>query len=84
MPLEDNAFNRAKSDIAALEASVFGAVPIVPDWAEWWSYPVNYSSATYLQELLADLIAGDVAAQVPAPDNRRLSIVNQQRYELLK
>lgn len=84
VPLEDNPFNRAKSDIAALEASVFGAVPIVPDWAEWWSYPVKYSSATYLQELLADLIASDVAAQVPASDNRRLSIVNQQRYELLK
>lgn len=33
--LEDNAFNRCKSNIMALEAAIAGALPIVPDWQEW-------------------------------------------------
>lgn len=35
VPLADNAFNRCKSNIAALEAVYAGAVPVVPDWPEW-------------------------------------------------
>jgi hypothetical protein len=35
VPLKDNAFNRGKSNIAALEAIWAGAIPIVPDWDEW-------------------------------------------------
>lgn len=83
VPLEDNPFNRAKSDIAALEACVFGAVPIVPDWAEWWRYPVKYNDAADLQQLLPDLLAGNVSTQVPAFDNRKLSQTNKLRYAIL-
>lgn len=35
VPLRDNPFNRAKSNIAALEAVYAGAVPVVPNWEEW-------------------------------------------------
>lgn len=35
VPLEDNAFNRCKSNIAQLEALAAGALAIVPDWPEW-------------------------------------------------
>lgn len=34
VPLADNHFNRCKSDIAAIEATVAGMVPIVPPWWE--------------------------------------------------
>lgn len=32
VPLEDNHFNRCKSDIAAIEATVAGMIPVVPSW----------------------------------------------------
>lgn len=35
VPLEDNDFNHAKSNIAALEASLTGTPCLAPDWAEW-------------------------------------------------
>ncbi len=35
VPLMDCPFNRAKSNIAALEAIWCGALPVVPDWPEW-------------------------------------------------
>lgn len=35
VPLEDNAYNRCKSNIAQLEALAVGALAIVPDWPEW-------------------------------------------------
>jgi hypothetical protein len=35
VPLRKNKFNDAKSNIAAIEATYAGAVPIVPDWEEW-------------------------------------------------
>lgn len=35
VPLVDNEFNRSKSNIAAMELSSTGAVPVVPDWDEW-------------------------------------------------
>lgn len=35
VPLEDNPFNRSKSNIAQLEAIAVGALAIVPDWPEW-------------------------------------------------
>lgn len=84
VPLEDNSFNRAKSDIAALEASVFGAVPIVPRWLEWLGYTAMYHDAEDLENTIPAFIATANNFHKPAPDNRRLSIVNQQRYELLK
>lgn len=34
-PLSDNTFNRSKSNIAALEGALAGAVTIAPDWEEW-------------------------------------------------
>lgn len=35
VPLADHPFNRSKSNIAGLEATFAGAVPIVPDWPDW-------------------------------------------------
>jgi hypothetical protein len=35
VPLVDSEFNRAKSDIAHLEASFAGSASLIPDWEEW-------------------------------------------------
>jgi len=35
VPLDDNEFNKGKSNIAALEALVTGAIAVTPDWQEW-------------------------------------------------
>lgn len=35
VPLEDQAFNRSKSNIAWIEATAAGAVTLAPDWPEW-------------------------------------------------
>lgn len=39
VPLHDNIFNHSKSNIAALEGAVMGAVALVPDWEEWKRIP---------------------------------------------
>jgi hypothetical protein len=42
-PLEDNIFNRCKSDIAKLEAICVGALTISPSFPEWqWDFTPNY------------------------------------------
>ena len=57
VPLADHAFNRCKSNIAALEAFYAGAVPVVPDWLEWripgaLTYTDNASFAVALDHAL--------------------------------
>lgn len=39
VPLVDTKFNRCKSNIAAMEMAVAGAVPVVPNWPEWNGIP---------------------------------------------
>lgn len=83
VPLEDNPFNRAKSDIAALEATLFGATPIVPRWPEWRDYTAMYNDAADLANIIPELIDTTNDIYEPAPITRRLSHVNQQRYAIL-
>lgn len=57
VPLADHAFNRCKSNIAAIEAVYAGAVPLVPDWPEWQipgaaTYRDQESFAAGLEELI--------------------------------
>lgn len=35
VPLDDNEFNKGKSNIAGLEALITGAMTVCPDWDEW-------------------------------------------------
>lgn len=58
VPLDDNIFNRSKSNIAALEGCVMGAVPLVPDWDEWNYLPgaVVYKNPTDFKNKLIDMM----------------------------
>ncbi len=53
VPLVDNAFNRAKSNIAWIEAIYAGAVCVAPDWPEWRRPGCfNYASTEAFPEVL--------------------------------
>lgn len=54
IPLLDNQFNRAKSNIAWIEATFAGAATIAPNWPEWQKQGVlTYSN---LEEFVAKLV----------------------------
>lgn len=58
VPLDDNIFNRSKSNIAALEGAVMGAVPLAPDWEEWRRVPgaVLYKDPTDFKKKLVEMM----------------------------
>jgi hypothetical protein len=87
VPLQDNPFNRAKSNIAELEAQAAGAIAIVPDWEEWRSV-VRYKATEEMTEVdMLRAILGTLSMRMsnytPPPADRSLSAVNAMRYELL-
>jgi hypothetical protein len=58
VPLEDNEFNRAKSNIAAIEATMYaGAVTIYPSYMpEFTKFPgIPYDNAAHLGKILAEI-----------------------------
>lgn len=58
-PLVDDQFNRAKSNIAALEALYAGALPIVPDYLpEFAGLGLTYGTVPF-KETLAEAMLGD-------------------------
>lgn len=61
VPLHDSIFNKCKSNIAWIEASLAGAVCIGPDWQEWQRPGmITYSSRDHLRDVLRQLVKGDM------------------------
>ncbi len=46
-PLEDNTFNRSRSNITWFEACLAGSVCIAPNWPSWTDYSTSNSLVTY-------------------------------------
>jgi len=90
-PLSDNPFNRAKSNIAWIEGSYFGAVSIVPDWEEWQKPgALTFKTPAEFREVMTVVLSGklDTAAHVGKSweyiqDCLMLSKVNVKRLELI-
>lgn len=61
VPLHDCKFNRAKSNIAYLEASMAGAVTIAPAWEEW-SHPgiIQYKDNQQFLEAIRLVTSGEI------------------------
>lgn len=91
VPLADHAFNHSKSNIAGLEATFAGAVPVVPDWEEWqvpgW---IRYTRETFRQQLGAAIsMSGEEsdnrwrqsANHISA--NLTIDVINGKRHTLL-
>ncbi len=67
VPLADCAFNRAKSNIAWIEAIYSGAICVAPDWPEWHRPGcINYSTP--------EDFAGMLHTAINLPDDERNSL----------
>lgn len=92
VPLEDNVFNRAKSNIAFIEAAYAGSVCVAPDWEEWRKPGVlNYKDHNGYMTAISSVLDGkvDIAEHVAASwdyitENLLLSKVNEKRAALVK
>jgi hypothetical protein len=90
-PLYESPFNRAKSNIAYIEASYFGAATICPDWDEWRKPgALNYTTADSYFELLKGVVKGEINVQAKAEEawnyirsELMLSKINLLRQELI-
>jgi len=88
-PLKDNPFNRAKSNIAALEASYFGAVCISPEFPEWKSVSTTCKKSDFTE--MASLLIEDEEKRKLCREScwgeiaemHLLSAENYRRYEML-
>jgi hypothetical protein len=88
-PLQNHVFNRAKSNIAFLEAAYAGSLCIAPKFQEW-DVPgcVTYQTPEEFGSLLSEILRGrhDDKAQVASNwvrENRSLSKVNELRIKII-
>lgn len=93
VPLAENRFNKCKSNLAWLEASVAGAIVVAPDWPEWRRPGVMlYEGMEGFGRVLRKVMEGYQpllqAAEVAASrafirENLTLEKVNEARWEIL-
>lgn len=91
VPLDDNPFNRSKSNIAWIEATHAGAVTIAPDFEEWRRPGIlNYSTPEEFEKVLEDLLRGHVDGNFLwrqsrdfILENLTLPKVNQRRQDII-
>jgi len=93
VPLEDSAFNRAKSNLAWIEATCAGAITLAPDWPEWQRPgAVNYTTLKVFEERLRGLIEMFSRAEVDwqvgdsrefIKENLLLDHANAQRWDII-
>jgi hypothetical protein len=59
VPLADNMFNRAKSNIAAIEGGFAGAVCVCPNW---WNLPgtLSYNDGPSYYQAIKSVITGEI------------------------
>lgn len=89
VPLVDDAFNRGKSCVAAIEAVHCGAACIVP---HWWEIPcLSYQTPEEYASILDSVLRGDVDLQAYNDvaweyiwDNWLLEDINKIRCEIIK
>lgn len=92
VPLADDKFNRAKSNIAWIEATMTGAVAVAPDMPDWQKPGVvTYSSKEDFQEKVNYLLAHPEELKANweksfeyIKTHLLLETVNQKRYDLIK
>ena len=56
VPLVDTVFNRSKSNIAWIEATLAGSICVVPDWEEWPEYTFRYNDKETFKKAIESLI----------------------------
>lgn len=92
VPLEDIAFNRSKSNIAWIEATMAGAVTLAPAWPEWQKPGViTYEGPDDFEVQLRSILKGDYPEQLLWEQSRdyitdtlSLDRVNEVRHTITK
>jgi hypothetical protein len=90
-PMVDNTFNRCRSNIAWLEATMAGSVCIAPDWPEWQKPGIIHCDKDNFYQVCKAVANGDYDIDALyrqsyeyIRENLVLSKVNQQRIEIIK
>lgn len=91
VPLADNSFNKAKSNIAWIEATRVGAAVVAPNWAEWQmpgitTYSNDAEFYMYVKLLYEDPDFAKAQNKLSWEDiqaNLRLTKVNKLRMDLI-
>lgn len=79
VPLEDNPFNRCRSNLAWIEATAAGALVLAPDWEEWRRPGVtNYTDAADFKLKLRSLIEAYKAHGVAGKVAESRSFITEQ------
>lgn len=97
VPLQDNPFNRSKSNIAFIESAWAGSICLAPDWDEWRNIPgiskyrTDLEYETLLSIIVEAAIKGGQTLRTQADeaweyvtDNLMQSKVNELRADLVK
>lgn len=92
IPLEDNKFNKSKSNIGLIEACLAGTIPVCPNWEEWrLDGALNYDNPKEYFDLISNVIKGEIDVEKQynqlvesIKDSLILSKENQKRIELFK
>jgi len=89
-PMIDNPFNRARSNIAWLEATIAGSICIAPNWPEWKHRGIIHCNQENFYAVAKEVMKGNVDVerlyQVSYEyiyENLRLSVVNKQRVQVI-
>jgi hypothetical protein len=92
VPLEENVFNLCKSNVSYIEATMAGAVCIVPDWPEWQlpgvlKYKDNKGFSEQLEHVTDKNFNVDPYNRMAwnyICANQSLDIINGKRFKCLK
>jgi hypothetical protein len=90
--LYDRPFNKSKSNISWIEATIAGSVVLAPDWEEWQKPGiVNYSSKEDFKEKLQSLLNGEYDLTKHFEESRdyilnnlSLKKINRDRLKILQ
>jgi len=82
VPLHDDDFNQAKSNIAWLETTLAGGVAVVPKWTEWDNDgALKYSNKAEFKQKVMKVLRGEI--DVPTYRDRSLTVI-ERKYNLDK
>ena len=82
VPLYDDDFNKAKSNIAWLETTLAGGVAVVPKWEEWDNEgALKYSNKAEFKQKAMKVLRGEI--DVPTYRDRSLTVI-ERKYNLDK
>lgn len=84
VPLYDCPLNRAKSNVAALEAIWAGAYVVAPNWEEWnGNFIFHYADPSEIAKGVIDCFVCNGVDRSTLPDSRHLSVQATYRYNIL-